>query len=117
MHLFDFSDDLYDQEIEIRFVSHLRGEIKFPSMDSLRIQIQQDVINAKQILTDFSCTEIQNLDIDFVHANTLLMNTIFARVAKFLKEIELVIAHRILRQPARRRRFEVQLEFSWGSKR
>jgi hypothetical protein len=45
------------------------------------------------------------------------MNTIFAGIAKFLKEIELAIAHRILRQPIRRRRFEVQLEFSWGSKR
>jgi|GEM_PF-3061436 len=45
------------------------------------------------------------------------MNTIFPRVAKFLKEIELVITQRILRQPIRRRRFEVQLEFSWGSKR
>jgi hypothetical protein len=45
------------------------------------------------------------------------MNTIFPRVAKFLREIELVIAHRILRQPIRRRRFEVQLEFSWSSKR
>jgi riboflavin kinase/FMN adenylyltransferase len=56
VHLFDFSDDLYDQEIEIRFVSHLRGEVKFPSVDSLRIQIQQDVNTAKQILTDFSST-------------------------------------------------------------
>ncbi len=45
------------------------------------------------------------------------MNTIFPRVAKFFREIELVIAHRILRQPIRRRRFEVQLEFSWSSKR
>ncbi|NQW99895.1 bifunctional riboflavin kinase/FAD synthetase [bacterium] len=41
-HLFDFSGDLYGQELEIRFHQYLRGEIKFPSIDALRSQIQQD---------------------------------------------------------------------------
>jgi riboflavin kinase/FMN adenylyltransferase len=49
VHLFDFSGDLYDQTLEIRFVDHLRPEIKFPSLDSLRTQIQQDAARAKEI--------------------------------------------------------------------
>lgn len=51
VHLFDFSENLYGQELEIRFQKHLRPEIKFPSIDSLRIQIQQDENDARQILS------------------------------------------------------------------
>jgi riboflavin kinase/FMN adenylyltransferase len=49
VHLFDFSGDLYDQELEIRFENHLRGEIKFPSLDALRTQIQRDVDAAREV--------------------------------------------------------------------
>ena len=48
VHLFDFSGDLYGQELEIRFENHLRAEIKFPSLDALRIQIQQDADAARE---------------------------------------------------------------------
>jgi riboflavin kinase / FMN adenylyltransferase len=53
VHLFEFSGDLYGQELEIQFVQHLRTEIKFPSLDSLRTQIQQDAIQAREIFTKF----------------------------------------------------------------
>jgi riboflavin kinase/FMN adenylyltransferase len=51
VHLFDFNRDLYGQELEIRFLGHLRGEIKFPSFDALRLQIQQDAKAARDMLT------------------------------------------------------------------
>ena len=50
VHLFDFSEDLYGQPLEIRFQKHLRPEIKFPSLDALRLQIQQDADQAREIL-------------------------------------------------------------------
>lgn len=50
-HLFDFTGDLYRQELEIRFFKHLRGEIKFPSVDELRAQIQRDAAQAREIFT------------------------------------------------------------------
>jgi riboflavin kinase / FMN adenylyltransferase len=50
VHLFDFSADLYGQELEIRFIKHLRPEINFPSLEALRTQIQQDAEAAKQFL-------------------------------------------------------------------
>lgn len=49
-HLFDFSGDLYNQEIEIHFVQFLRKEHKFPSLDLLRDQIEQDVSQARHLL-------------------------------------------------------------------
>ncbi|MES2924713.1 MAG: bifunctional riboflavin kinase/FAD synthetase [Verrucomicrobiota bacterium] len=53
VHLFDFSEDLYGLEIEVRFQKHLRPEIKFPSLDALRLQIQRDANEAREIsLTD-----------------------------------------------------------------
>lgn len=47
VHLFDFSGDLYGQELEIEFECHLRPERKFSSLDALRIQIQRDAAEAK----------------------------------------------------------------------
>lgn len=48
VHLFDFSGDLYGQELEIRFLQHLREEIKFASLDALRSQIQRDAEKARE---------------------------------------------------------------------
>lgn len=50
VHLFNFSEEIYGQEVEIQFVKHLRGEIKFPSLDALCIQIQRDAEDAQEIL-------------------------------------------------------------------
>jgi riboflavin kinase/FMN adenylyltransferase len=52
VHLFDFSGDLYGQELEIQFVNHLRSELKFPSLDALRVQIQRDAEEARGQIAD-----------------------------------------------------------------
>jgi riboflavin kinase / FMN adenylyltransferase len=52
VHLFDFSGDLYGQQLEIRFHRHLRPEVEFASFEALRVQIQQDAQQARQLLTD-----------------------------------------------------------------
>jgi riboflavin kinase/FMN adenylyltransferase len=49
VHLLDFSGDLYGQELEVEFVAKLRDEIKFPSVEALRTQIQQDVAAARAV--------------------------------------------------------------------
>jgi riboflavin kinase/FMN adenylyltransferase len=53
VHLFDFSGDLYGQELEIQFESHLRPELKFSSLDALRIQIQRDAEEARRQIAQF----------------------------------------------------------------
>lgn len=45
-HLLDTSRDLYDQEIEVRFLHHLRPEKSFASLEELRAAITADVASA-----------------------------------------------------------------------
>jgi riboflavin kinase/FMN adenylyltransferase len=48
VHLFDFSGDLYGENLEISFEKHLRQEMKFPSLEALREQISKDLIAARE---------------------------------------------------------------------
>lgn len=50
VHLFDFDQDLYDEEITIQFVSFIREEQRFDSIDLLKYQIEQDIKDAKKKL-------------------------------------------------------------------
>jgi len=47
VHLFDFSGDLYDTHLTVRFRHKLRDEMKFPHIDALKAQIALDVDSAK----------------------------------------------------------------------
>ncbi|MDE2334412.1 MAG: bifunctional riboflavin kinase/FAD synthetase [Rhodospirillales bacterium] len=49
-HLFDFSEDLYGQELGISLLAFLREERKFPSFDALRAQIARDAEEARNFL-------------------------------------------------------------------
>jgi riboflavin kinase/FMN adenylyltransferase len=46
-YFFDFSGDLYDQEIEIGFHHFLRGEAKFDSLEELTAQMEKDCAEAR----------------------------------------------------------------------
>jgi len=43
IHLFDFQGDIYGETLEAEFVSYIREEKKFESVDDLRAQIESDV--------------------------------------------------------------------------
>ncbi|MEL7189474.1 MAG: bifunctional riboflavin kinase/FAD synthetase [Pseudomonadota bacterium] len=49
-HFFDFSGDLYGQEIEVAFHHFLRGEAKFESLDDLIVQMDKDCAKARELL-------------------------------------------------------------------
>jgi riboflavin kinase/FMN adenylyltransferase len=49
-HLFDFSDDLYGQEVEVFFGTYIRPEMKFSSVDELQTQIARDVEHCRALL-------------------------------------------------------------------
>ena len=42
-HLIDFNDDIYDEVIGVEFITRLRDEIKFDSLESLKEQIKKDI--------------------------------------------------------------------------
>jgi riboflavin kinase/FMN adenylyltransferase len=50
-HLFNFDSQIYGQDIQLKFIRHLRDEQRFPNIDALVNQIKQDVSDAKYILS------------------------------------------------------------------
>lgn len=49
-HLFDFDQDIYHREIEVQFVSYIRAEEKFNSIEQLKAQLFEDRKSALSIL-------------------------------------------------------------------
>jgi riboflavin kinase / FMN adenylyltransferase len=50
VHLFGFSQDIYGRRVRVEFVHRLREERRFPGVDALKRQIEQDVAQAKRLL-------------------------------------------------------------------
>jgi riboflavin kinase / FMN adenylyltransferase len=50
IHLFDFDEEIYGEDVEVTFLSCLRPEQKFSSLDALKTQIAKDVAGARQLL-------------------------------------------------------------------
>ncbi len=58
--VFDFSDDLYGEEIEVSLFSFLRGEEKFDNAEALVAQMDLDSVQARTLLK--SCAPLSPLD-------------------------------------------------------
>ncbi len=50
VHLFDFGRDIYGASLEIRFIARLRDEVRFDSLESLKLQLQKDEQASRSIL-------------------------------------------------------------------
>ena len=50
VHIFDFDSDIYNEQIEVRFIKHIREEICFENLNDLKIQLEQDKANVKATL-------------------------------------------------------------------
>ncbi|MGM0500957.1 MAG: bifunctional riboflavin kinase/FAD synthetase [Bacillota bacterium] len=51
VYIFDFSDIIYGQQVELEFVKHIREELYFSTKEELISQIEQDVEEAKEALS------------------------------------------------------------------
>ena len=49
-YFFDWSGDLYGQEIEVSLHHHLRDEAKFDTLEALTAQIERDCAAARELL-------------------------------------------------------------------
>jgi riboflavin kinase/FMN adenylyltransferase len=49
-HLLEFGQDLYGREMELSFVARLRDEQRFPDVQALAAQIQEDIRQARKVL-------------------------------------------------------------------
>ncbi|HKH41344.1 MAG TPA: bifunctional riboflavin kinase/FAD synthetase [Solirubrobacterales bacterium] len=52
-YLIDYNGDLYGQNLRVAFVSRLRGERRFPSVEDLIAQMHRDVAGAREILAKY----------------------------------------------------------------
>lgn len=52
VNLFDFSGDLYGQELAVRFMARIRGQQKFASLDELKNRLAEDERVARQQLKE-----------------------------------------------------------------
>ncbi|MEJ2671013.1 MAG: bifunctional riboflavin kinase/FAD synthetase [Deltaproteobacteria bacterium] len=50
VHLLEFFGDLYGETLEVQFVTRLREEQRFPSLEALSAQIHADIVAARQVL-------------------------------------------------------------------
>jgi riboflavin kinase / FMN adenylyltransferase len=73
-HLIDFNGDLYGKKVSVSFVHYLREEIKFPDLNSLINQMEQDKLNAKV----FFCF-LKNLKKEIHESNYKLKNSSYRK--------------------------------------
>lgn len=51
IHLFDFNEDLYGQQLEVHFIKSLRKEMKFDGPEALKSQLKEDEKAARLVLS------------------------------------------------------------------
>ena len=56
--IFDFDEEVYDENIRIYYISFMRDEIKFPSQKELIMQINIDINRAKELSKEIKWQEI-----------------------------------------------------------
>lgn len=53
-HLIDFDGNLYDEQARVQFVTRLRDELKFDSVDALVAQVAVDIDQSRTLLADLA---------------------------------------------------------------
>lgn len=50
VHLFGFNQDLYNNSLKVKFYKRIRNEVGFDSVEKLKSQLEQDLIDCKKVL-------------------------------------------------------------------
>ena len=50
IHLFEFDKNIYDHYLKIKVLNRIRDEVKFSSIEKLKIQISKDINEANNII-------------------------------------------------------------------
>ncbi len=53
VHILDFNDDIYGENIRVNFIKRIRDEKKFAGISELSAQIEKDIANAREIMLLF----------------------------------------------------------------
>jgi riboflavin kinase/FMN adenylyltransferase len=52
VNIFDFDQDIYNQQICMEFYNFVRGDVKFASLDELKVQLAKDKVDVSVLLAD-----------------------------------------------------------------
>jgi riboflavin kinase/FMN adenylyltransferase len=52
VHILDFNRNIYEKDIRVNFIERIRDEKRFDSIEELKSQIQEDILEARRILTN-----------------------------------------------------------------
>jgi len=63
VNLFDFNDNIYDKEITVELLYHIRGDIKFESLQALKYQLSKD---KESVLSLFDAHPVTSSEMDMV---------------------------------------------------
>lgn len=61
VHVLDFTGDLYDHDLDVVFLSRLRAQATFDSVEALTSQIERDVTQTREIVEGFTPRDAQLL--------------------------------------------------------
>lgn len=50
VNIFDFNEDIYNQTIRMEFHHYIRGDVKFSSLDELKVQLAQDKVDVLKVM-------------------------------------------------------------------
>ena len=53
IHLFEFDKNIYDRYLKIKVLNRIRDEVKFSSIEKLKIQISKDIKEAQNIINRY----------------------------------------------------------------
>lgn len=53
VHLFNFSHQIYDEQLRVYFIQRIRDEVKFEGLDQLKEQLDNDEHKSLQLLSDY----------------------------------------------------------------
>lgn len=51
VHIFDFNEDIYGKTVRLELIAFMRDEVKFEGLDALILQLKQDEINSRALLS------------------------------------------------------------------
>ncbi|WP_368644817.1 riboflavin biosynthesis protein RibF [Alkalibacterium putridalgicola] len=58
VHIFDFNEDIYGEDVKVKWVDYLRDEVKFNSAEELIERLDQDELDAKESLSKVKINQI-----------------------------------------------------------
>ena len=50
VNIFDFNEDIYNNEIAVSFIHYVRGDVRFDSLEALKDQLEKDRQTVKSLM-------------------------------------------------------------------